>query len=79
MKSSTTVISNKLDSPPPASQTLILNTFSSRGGGHSDTQWLPNGMQSSSGERQNIGAVNCFEGKKEGGGGGVVNFKIRTL
>ena len=38
--------------------------------------------RSRSGEHQNVGAVNSFEGKKgggEGGGrGGVVNFKLRN-
>ena len=31
--------------------------------------------RSGSGERQNIGAINCFEGQK----GGAVNFKLSTL
>ena len=34
--------------------------------------------RSGSGERQNIGAVNSFEGKKKGGGG-AVNFKLSNL
>ena len=37
-------------------------------------------VQSGSGERQNIGVVDSFEGKKEGGGGReVVKFKPSTL
>ena len=33
--------------------------------------------RSGSGERQNVGVVNSFEGKM-GGGGGAVNFKLRN-
>ena len=35
------------------------------GGGHSSTEWLPTAKRLS-GKRQNIGAVNSFEGKKGG-------------
>ena len=38
----------------------------------------PTAVWSGNDERQNIGAVNSFEGKKKKGGRGAVDFKLRT-